>query len=95
MKTPLLNKIEAGALALTITALFTVALVTACRRQPETSNENVRVPTPVATTPPARAIAAPQDNPLVLSVPVTSGRMTETFATWADMKQAETQLGMR
>lgn len=96
MKTPMLNKIESGALALSITALFALAFATACHRQPPAAEApTAAAGTPVATTPPAGAIAAPQDNPLVLSVPVTGGKMTETFATWADMKQAETQLGLR
>lgn len=98
MKTPLLNKIESGALALTIAALFTVAFVTACRRETPPAAApaaEIRPATPVATSQPARAVAAPQENPLVLQLPVSSGRMTETFSTWADMKQAETSLGMR
>ena len=44
-------------------------------------------------TPPAPAAAL--TNPLVLSVPVSQGRMTETFSTWADMSNAEARLGLR
>lgn len=51
---------------------------------------------PDAAPPPSKfdptPFPMPRENPLVLSVPVSAGRMTVTFASWKDMQTAENRL---
>lgn len=49
---------------------------------------------PVAETPQPVRLSALKQNPLVLSVPVSAGKMEMTFASWSDYEVAKRKAGL-
>lgn len=76
------------ALTAVIAVAVTASVLIVLERHKTDSPKPVAKPQIVAAQPQPVA-QAPSQNPLVLSLPVSAGRMTLTFATWKDMQAAE------